>query len=612
MPSAGSVTTPDGGTAEYYEIAMRQFEQQILPEGLPKTTVWGYGAVGHDDTFNAPSYTIEAKADVPTRVKWVNELTDENGEYVPHLLPIDQTVHWANPGMGDSGRDMEGTDPKPYTGPVPIVTHVHGAHTHEESDGYPEAWYLPAAKNIPEGFATVGSAYAANAAKAEKRQGVAWEPGSATFEYPNDQRATTLWYHDHALGMTRANVYAGPAGFYMIRGGASDDVRTKDGSVTVLPGSPGDTAGERAYEIPVVIQDRSFNPDGSLAYPDNRAFFEGVAKEELQIPFIPESACDGPSDISPIWNPEFFGETLVTNGRAWPYHEVEPRRYRLRFLNGCQARFLVLEFADQRSFWQIGSDGGFLPEAAPLKQLLIAPAERADVIVDFAGLAEGQTLLLRNVGPDEPYGGPGFTPANPETTGQVMEFRAVGLAEADPTTPPDAMVFPKIDMPAKEVLTRKVSLNELESETVRVITGDDGSIKLACGDEEAEAFAPRQALLGIVGGDEGVPLRWSDKVTETPKAGTAEIWEIHNYTADAHPIHVHQVMFSLVDRIEKDGDKKHAPESWERGLKDTVIAYPEQVTRIRIPFSIAGRFVWHCHILEHEDNEMMRPYEVNE
>ena len=415
--------------------------------------------VAQGGTLNYPALTIEAKVGVPTRVKWINELTDENGNYLPHLLAVDQTLHWANPGMGEMGRDMEAKDPEPYTGPVPTVTHVHGAHTHEESDGYPEAWYLPAAKNIPEGFATEGSAYAPNAAKAEKRQGAKWEPGSATFEYPNDQRATTLWYHDHTMGMTRLNVYAGPAGFYLLRGGASDDVRTKAGAAAVLPGSSSDTAIEgHAFELPIVVQDRSFNPDGSLAYPDNRAFFEGLEKEELKIPFIPESACKAPSDIAPLWNPEFFGETLVTNGRTWPYHEVEPRRYRLRFLNGCQARFLILEFADKRPFWQIGTEGGFLPEPVELKRLLIGPAERADVIVDFAGMDEGKTLLLRNVGPDDPYGGPDFDPANPETTGQVMEFRVVKLTSADPTTPPGELALPAIELPKKETKTRKVSL----------------------------------------------------------------------------------------------------------------------------------------------------------
>ncbi len=185
---------------------------------------------------------------------------------------------------------------------------------------------MPAANNIPGGYATSGTWYNFFRAKSATRWGSPpWAPGTATFVYENSQRATTLWYHDHALGMTRANVYMGLAGFDLIRGGPSD---LPPG---VLPGpapAPGDPPGKSYYEIPMIIQDRSFNANGSLFYPDNRAFFEGLAKGQLQIPFIPQDACTGPSDISPIWNPEFFGNTMVVNGRTWPYLTVEQRRYR--------------------------------------------------------------------------------------------------------------------------------------------------------------------------------------------------------------------------------------------------------------------------------------------
>jgi bilirubin oxidase len=154
---------------------------------------------------------------------------------------------------------------------------------------------------------------------------VDWEPGTAVFQYPNQQRPTALWYHDHVLGMTRLNVYAGPAGFYLLRGG------NQDLPAGVLPGPApalNDAPGTKHYEIPLAIQDRTFNTDGSLFYPDNRAFFEGLPKEDLQIPFHPDPACDGEtSDVAPIWNPEFFGNTILVNGRTWPYLEVEQRRY---------------------------------------------------------------------------------------------------------------------------------------------------------------------------------------------------------------------------------------------------------------------------------------------
>jgi spore coat protein A len=359
-----------------YDIAVRQFFQEILPPPLPRTKVWSYGSVQNPGTFNYPAFTIEARHGTVARVEWRNELVDADGNFLPHLLPVDQTLHWANP---PGPPDSRGTNPAPYMGPVPIVTHVHGAHTTQESDGYPEAWYLPNANNIPFGFAEQGSFY--DVFKASSPLGTMWGPGKSVFEYPNDQRATTLWYHDHTLGMTRLNVYAGPAGFYLIRGGADDRV------VGMLPGpAPGvgdDPFGEYG-EIPIAIQDRSFNTDGSLFYPDNRAFFEGLNPDQLQIPFIPDPACDGLSDVPPIWQPEFFGNTMVVNGRTWPFVEVEQRRYRLRLLNGCNSRFLVLKMTTQPrtdndgfntpegNFWQIGSEGGFLSQAVELDQLPIA------------------------------------------------------------------------------------------------------------------------------------------------------------------------------------------------------------------------------------------------
>src|SRR4030095_5719766 len=403
---------------DYYEIAVRQFQQHILPQsmGLP-TTVWSYGSVTSPATFNYPAFTIEAKWTAPVRVKWINQLVDASGNYLPHLLPIDQTLHWANPPGGTGGTDTEAFEPTPYTGRVPIVTHLHGGHSGQESDGFPEAWFLPAAKNIPAGYATVGSHYDTFRAQAEALYGQPWTPGSAVFQYANDQAAATIWYHDHTPGMTRSNVYAGPAGFYLLRGGPGDDVRgTLPGPAPAL----GDPPGMKYYEIPVAIQDRSFNTDGSLFYPDSRAFFEGLNQPPTEpyfdIPFIPDTACDGKqSDISPIFNPEFFGNTMVVNGKTWPYLEVERRRYRFRFLNGCNSRFLILKMVTTPRatrparpalpFWQLGPDGGFLPKPVQLDQLLMAPAERADIIVDFTGLPVGAEIFLINEGPDEPFGG---------------------------------------------------------------------------------------------------------------------------------------------------------------------------------------------------------------
>ena len=615
MPLAGSSPTTD-----YYAIAVRQFAQQILPAPHRRTTVWGYGSLTDARTFNYPSYTIEATANRRAEVTWVNQLVDRNGRYLPHLLPVDQTLHWANPPGGLAARDMRGSDPEPYRGPVPIVTHLHGGHSTDESDGYPEAWYLPAANNLPAGFATTGTWYNFFRAKFAAVWGGTWDPGSAKFMYPNDQRAATLWYHDHTLGMTRLNVYAGPAGFYLVRGGSSDlPVGTLPGPAPAL----GDPPGMSYYEIPIAIQDRSFNADDSLFYPDNRAFFEGLHTGQLQIPFIPQSGCTGPSDVSPIWNPEFFGNTIVVNGRTWPYLDVEQRRYRFRFLNGCDSRFLILKLSrDGLPFWQIGADGGFLPAPARLDQLLMGPAERADVIVDFTNVPVGTEIVLLNLGPDEPFGGgdpdDDFDVSDPETTGLVMQFRVVSARSSDVSTPPEALVLPQTPALPPATITRQVSLNEAESQTV-LVDGHPGhghrkhqpaNLKLSCDDPNAVPFGPTMAQLGTVTpAGEGNPRGWMDAITENPAPGATEVWEIHNFTADAHPIHIHEVEFEIVGRENAVGVVR-PPEAWETGPKDTVISYPGEITRVKATFDRAGQFVWHCHILEHEDNEMMRPYSV--
>jgi spore coat protein A len=625
MPRSRTIPQRGGKPIDYYEISMRQLSQQVLPIGLPATTVWGYGAVSRERDrglllHHAPSLTIEAERNRPVRVKWINELVDADGNYLPHLLPVDPTLHWANPPGGTTGRDIRPeftTTPGRYTGPVPIVTHVHGAvGVGDESDGYAEAWYLPAAGNIPAGYATEGTWYDFFAGRALTRFGADWGAGYATFQYPNANRASTIWYHDHTLGMTRLNVYAGPAGFYIVRGGPDDIVLdTRDNSMAVLPG-PAPKANDKFpsnktyYEIPIAIQDRAFNVDGSLFYPDTRAFFDG-----LVAPYIPEGGLEG---FSPIWNPEYFGNTIMVNGNTWPFQVVEQRRYRFRFLNGCQSRFLILDFNELPGIevWQIGNEGGFL--AAPVNmtadhdnRILMGLAERADVIVDFTNVPLGRHVLA-NVGPDEPFGGgvPGydFEVADPGTTGQVMEFRVVSAVAADSTTPPQFIGLPAITSLPAAVRTRPLGLIE------KAGTGEDH--------EGEEVEGPIEAVLGTI--EAGLPVEhlWMDPVTENPGVGDTEIWELYNATADAHPMHVHEVTFEVVDRegLVMDGEDPELPlrtngsvtppEPWETGFKDTVIAYPGQVTRIKATFATPGQFVWHCHIVEHEDNEMMRPYRI--
>jgi spore coat protein A, manganese oxidase len=600
MPPVGQTSKNPPFTM--YKIAARQISQQVLPSSFPKTTVWGYGSFNDpvqgpraNASFNFPAFTVEVERDELVRVQWVNQLMDAQRNYLPHLLPVDPTLHWANPPGGTSGRDMRPTftqTPSPYTGPVPIVTHLHGAHVPAISDGYPEAWYLPNAKDIPKDYAKVGTHYGSV---------IPAPPGAAWFEYPNDQRASTLWYHDHALGITRLNVYAGLAGFWIIR----DETE----STLNLPGPAprlGDPPETKYYEIPLAIQDRSFNEDGSLLYPGSRAFFDGY-----EGPFIPETP------VAPIWNPEFFGNAMVVNGKTWPYLEVEPRLYRLRFLNGCNSRFLILAFDQDLEFHQIGSEGGLLPDApVTLDQLLMAPAERADVIIDFSGFLPGEEIVLLNFAPDEPFGGgtPGvdFDPADPETTGQVMKFIVVPLtAEGNPGEIPSTL--PAIAEPGPADTVRDLILAEVMYPVADI---------------------PIAAELGTVADG---PLEWIDPITENPMVGDTEIWRLLNLTEDAHPIHLHLVMFRVLDRQPFDAEEfAEAQESyllggkagdppdpsdfvlgdplppapWETGWKDTVIAFPGEITRIQATFDLPGLYVWHCHILEHEDNEMMRPYYV--
>jgi spore coat protein A len=592
MPRTAKLRVRKNKNVDYYEIAVRQFDQQILPSGYPATAVWSYGSANHPGSFHYPAFTIEAKWRTPVRVKWINHLVDGRGRFRPHLLPVDQTLHWANPPGGISQRDDHGTDPAPYQGPVPIVTHVHGAHTSDESDGFAEAWYLPVATDLPSGFASVGSWYETFRQEFLAEKGVAWTPGSATFQYPNDQAAATLWYHDHTLGMTRLNVYAGPAGFYLLRGGPGDGVaRRMPGPAPAL----GDPPGLKYYEIPIAIQDRAFNADGSLFYPDTRAFFD-----EFAGPYAPVS------DVPPIWNPEFFGNAMVVNGKTWPVLEVERRRYRFRLLNGCNSRFLILRMdRPGLPFWQIGAEGGLLPAPVELTRLLMAPAERADVIVDFSDVPAATEIVLENLGPDEPFGGgePGvdFDLADSDTTGRVMKFRVVPRSGRDASALPALLALPARPPLPRESVTRRISLNELDS-------------------EELENIGPSKALLGTVAFDasgqpEGVPLGWDDAITENPSVGATEMWEIFNFTEDAHPIHVHEVQFEVVNREVFDDlvgtfGSVRLPEAWETGRKDTVLAYPGEITRIRMTFDLPGLFVWHCHIVEHEDHEMMRPFAV--
>lgn len=514
-----------------------------------ETTVWGYGTTGQPPVY--PGRTFVVHQGRPISVRWGNALNGPDGAPLPHLLPVDRSLVWADPlRQGAAGGSA-------YYGPVPLVAHGHGGATGPESDGTPGQWATP-------GDAIVGPAF-----------------NSTPYLYDNAQEAALLWYHDHALGITRLNVYAGLAGLYVLRD-ANEAFLAERGLLPVAP-----------YEVPLVIQDRLFTAQGELFYPHRSD----------EVPFVPTVM------------PEQHGNFILVNGRTWPVLEVEPRQYRLRLLNGSDSRFYALSMDSARPFVQIGTDLGLLDRPVSSTRLLLAPGERADLIVDFAGL-RGRTVILRNAARMPYPGGKGSRVPDGRTDGRVMAFRVSRPLSARPRTRLPENLRPvagplSIPAPATAVRTRRLLLAE----------GTD-------------RYGRLQPMLGIV--DPGSPhdgtLFYNDPVTEIPTAGDTEIWEFYNATPDAHPIHLHLVHFFVLERqrftgtlkpkpmpegstggmltdIKLAGRPKPAPPG-ERGRKDTVVAMPGEVTRIIARFPRPGSYVWHCHILSHEDHEMMRPFRV--
>jgi spore coat protein A len=572
-------------TGPAHVVAVEIVGVQVLPQNAPGfpqliTPCGGYRtSASYVHTYLGP--TIVGVRDIQTTVTFDYSAIDP----ARHLLKI---------GSGAAGaatvvdKHVHGTDMGEPE--VRFIAHKHGSvRVRAESDGYAESWVAPDGKTA----ATFNPGM-------PMPSPVGFEPGSdvanarIVHNYPNAQGACTAWYHDHALGITRLNVYAGLAGAFLITDAVEADYIDRG----ILPSFGGH------FDIPLVIQDRMFYPDGSLAYPDQ--------------PFVNEAGCTnwsgGPSTL-----PEFFGDCMLVNGKTWPFLEVEPATYRLRFLNGCNSRFLDLEIKSSppREFKIIGTEGGFLPAPVAAGNLLMGPAERFDVLFDFAPFA-GKTLTLTNKGAKKPF--PKGTPPRPGVDGIVMQFRVNPTISRSPeiTTP-----LPNVLNPAPAPASRVTG-----GTTVRRVLLFEG----------VDEFGRIQPMLGQVTGTvfgdlTAMPLMWDDPVTETPRAGAVEIWEIYNTTMDAHPIHLHEILFSVLNRQPISFDHKSVmstcvstippfpvrlkgnarpSELYERGFKDTVITYPGEVTRIAADFTTAnpGRFVWHCHILEHEDHEMMRPYDI--
>jgi spore coat protein A len=526
------------GGGKSFAIAARESTTWKFHPSLPATRTWGYwsdnpqaGLPYLGPTILAtrrPNDTVETSV----TVEWRNELDTA-------FLPDDPTL---------TGAVMPGQ-------PAPIVTHLHGGENHPQFDGTPLQWFTKDGKK--------GAHYLTN-----------------RFTYYNEQRASMVWYHDHALGNTRTNVYAGLAGAYIIR----DNQDTGEaGNPLGLPAGP--------YEIPLVLQDKTFNADGSMFYPTQ-----------------------GVTAYHPQWVPEFFGDVAVINAKIWPFVDVEPRRYRLRIVNGSQSRFYNLQFAHGNSgrplpFTQIGADGGLLRAPVAMTALLIAPGERADLIIDFAGQRNASFIVTNNARAPYPMGARAGL-------NQLLKIRVNRpLQGTDTTTPAANLQLPALAaLPAPSV-TRVQHL----SETLDRITGAPTNLNV----EDAPYLDTQTDL---------------PAVATRPAANAVEDWLLVNTTADTHPIHLHLVTFEVIDRrpfnvaayhpttqaITYTGPAVPAAPN-ENGRKDTVQAHPGQVTRIRARFELPDegtiqlppnvgvsnpQYVWHCHILEHEENDMMRAFEV--
>lgn len=478
-PVAQPVSGVPGGAATYDMFVTQQMQQ--LHQDLPPTKVWGFNG-------SFPGPTIETKTDLPVTVRWVNNLRDAQGDLLTqHALPVDPCPH---------GADMFGNPPH-------VIPHLHGGHVPASVDGYPENAFPPGEE--------------------------------VTYVYPNQQTPATLWYHDHALGITRLNVMMGLAGFYLVR----DDFESL---LLNLPGG--------AYEVPLVLQDRSFNPDGSLAYPA-------------------------------MWDEHFFGDFILVNGKVWPFMQVRRGKYRFRVLNGSNSRTYTLALSNGATFWQIGTDGGLLPAPVTRSSVTLSPGERADIVIDFGVYAASTQITLLNSAP-APYPG---TPGE-GVVPNVMKFIVQSLVGDVDALP--ASLRPVAPIP--------------ESESVQQRDFDLRKLTEAC-----------SGSAWFIDG-----LMWHD-ITEEPLLGTTEVWAFVNKSGMSHPMHMHLVQFQVLDRqpfvlngdeIEVTGSRVPPPAN-EAGWKDTVRADPFEITRVIARFEdYTGNYAYHCHILEHEDHQMMRQFRV--
>lgn len=644
-PGGIPVAVPDAFPAPvtgvtHYSLTIGQFTDQLHPN-LSPTTLWGYNpAVALGGGVQPQRHLggiIVAQRGAPIQLTFTNTLPPK------HILPVDTSANF--------------TDAQHHQNAV--VTHLHGGFVPWISDGGPMAWFTPDGQYGPSVQSTAGNIY--------QLLNPGLLPGQAEHYYPNDQSARLAWYHDHAHDLTRLNAYAGIASAYLIRDSFEANLRNQG-----LP----DFIENGGREIPIVIQDKIFV--GSNIFTKDPTWTGLSSVGSLWYPHTYETSrwelgsdpLGLPPDPSVI--PEMFGDTMLANGTIYPEAIVEARRYRLRILNACQARFLNLQlYVDDGSsdgitlnrntmkptnapgpnFLVLGTEGGFLPHPALVASnkpfdpttldgsLVTGPAERWDLLVDFSGFA-GQKVILYNDAPapfpggdqrnDYFPGAPG-NPAQPQpgfgpNTRQILRFKVVPATSNDPhlsitensDLTPDLIPF----LVPPGTVVQNGALHLPPGVPVRQLTLN----------ETFDGYGRLIQLLGtnqLVNGNFG--RAYMDAATETPQKGSTEVWQIANLTGDTHPIHFHLVNVQLLGRQPFNEDiysgtpsytgPARGPGKTELGWKETVRMHPGEVTTVimkfdlpAVPFSVpasprtgGNEYVWHCHILEHEEHDMMRP-----
>ena len=620
---------------DYYRIQAGQYSQKMHP-GLPATTLWGYADVtaGQSEVHGYLGPAIAATKGRPVRVTYLNNLP------LPHPLAssIDRTIPGTKAGEPDNR----------------MAPHLHGGLVPWQYDGGPYHWFTP-------GGAQHGVDYTGE-----------------DYIYPNDQSARLAWYHDHALGITRINAYTGLASAYVMMDGFEASLVSQG----LLPDAIG---------VPLIIQDKAFNADGSLWYPtvyekNNSAV--GVPNPTGRWDYGPTiddphkaTGVTDPATLAASLIPEFFADTILVNGMAYPFLAVDPKRYRFRLLNGSQARFynLQLYYEDGSNpgeanladpgpkIIQVGAEAGFLPRPAVLNNppqqiafdtnplsptegnatkytLLLSPGERADIVVDFSG-ARGRRLILYS---DAPAPFPGGDNRNDYFTNDPSQVSAGGAPSTSAGFGPNTRTLLQIrvnNVQPPVQLTDDVYISKLTAQLATqastFVVGKTMLTKDLTLNEDFDEYGRLIQMLGtnvsIRNNNQGLQSfsrTYEDPPTEIAHYGDVQVWRIFNLTGDTHPIHFHLVNVKVLGRQPFNADTyagvptftgpMRPPDANEAGWKETVRMNPHEMTTVVMPFlrpkyiETSSRptstqfpgyhsYVWHCHILEHEEHDMMRP-----